>query len=150
MNRLLHAAAAVLLLGCSDPFALSSADINGTWDFTATRNSNPSGLDCPQSAALIVEFEFDGTDDTANTYSRWSDDPANPTKYSVSGNIKFQYSRAELLFWTRVGGAGFTIIGNFAEDLTFAGILSDPIAGMDGYVFQGCGYSVAGQKRAGP
>jgi hypothetical protein len=141
---------ALLALGCggdSGPEKLTAADINGAWDFDITRKPNTPGSFCTSGGRIVATFDFHEGEEVGNTVSDWSNDPDEPGRWTLIGNINYITGETELRFWTRVLDTGWMLLGQIRSDLTFEGVLADPIPGFKAYFFAGCQYDVTGRKR---
>lgn len=132
------------------PLGLSRSDVNGLWVFTVTANTD-CGLIAIDAADVVASIYFSRSadDSTGNTASKWSDDPRQPGRYDLSGDIDWGSGQATLKFWREVGDVGFQAVGTFDANGIFEGTAADPIPGYQPYMsVDGCSYDVRGHRTA--
>lgn len=150
---ILVAALTVALGSCggesTGPRGLSRSDVNGLWVFTLVANTG-CGFST-HSADFVASIYFSRSADGSAGYtaSRWSNDPRQPGRYDLSGNIDWGSGQATLKFWRELGDLEFQAVGTFDANGIFEGTAADPIPGnQPDTSVDGCSYDVRGYRTA--
>jgi hypothetical protein len=126
-------------------------DVVGRWEFVLEDMSG----ECSGAAAggaLYVSLPLPSGYEAGETElanwgaASWGFDPADPTDFHATGNVRPSAERLDLRLWKSTLSIGSQLVGE-VSDGEFAGVLHDPAPGLQpNFVLGSCTFPVTGHR----